>query len=99
MTTLKRGNLVLPGVSYLDLAVTHDFPIFKVAGTTVWAFTKVMIQNFMNHQQIIGWNTTSEDAQTAINEPWVYNSAYGTSKSSSNYGTPRTIQVSAGFRF
>jgi hypothetical protein len=101
-----RGNIVTPGQSYLDLAVTQDWQLAKVAGTPVYAFAKVAITNVLNHQQIISWNTTSSPATGAantptggINSPWVYGASYGKSIGSSNFGTARTIAVSAGIRF
>lgn len=102
-----RGAGVYPGQAYLDLALTHDFPLFKVKDKDVTAFGKLTIGNVLNHQQQIGFNTswlsatgTYGTATGGINSPWVQSAAFGTNGSSaSNYGTARTITASAGFRF
>jgi hypothetical protein len=97
------GAGVFPAQAYLDMSITQDFPLFKVGGRTVWAFGKVVIQNVFNHQQQIGFNTTYLKATgswpNATASPWVQASTYGTAKSSSYYGQPRTIVASAGIRF
>jgi outer membrane receptor for ferrienterochelin and colicin len=54
----QRGAGVYNAASYLDLAITHDFPLFKVAGKDVTAFGKVTIGNVLNHQQLVTFNTT-----------------------------------------
>ena len=98
----KRGEYVLPGSAYLDLSLTQEFEFLKVVGTPVKGFVKLVMTNFLNHQQIIGWNTTSVAASTSaggVNSPWVRGSAYGTSTSSSNFGAARNITLSAGLRF
>ena len=101
-----RGAGVFPTQTYLDLALTHDFPIFSVAGKSVNAFGKLVVTNFLNHQQLASWSTAWNAATGTFNtvgggldSPWVKNAAYGTSPSSAYYGTPRTITASAGFRF
>jgi hypothetical protein len=102
----KRGQGVLPSSAYLDLAITHDFPLFKVAGKDVTAFGKVTIGNVLNHQQLISFNTswnaatgTYGTATGGVNSPWVRSATYGKPSSYLSYGTPRTITASAGFRF
>lgn len=98
-----RGGGVFPASAYLDLAITHDFPLFKVGGKEVTAFGKVVFQNVFNHQQQIGFNTNWVAATgtypNAVNSPWIQSSAFGTANSQSYYGTPRTVTASAGFRF
>ena len=96
----QRGQYVLPASSYLDLAITQDFNLFTVAKTPVHGFVKVIVSNFLNHQQVLGWNTTSSSLATGapLSTPWVRPAAYGT-VSSSNYGSPRQFSVSAGVRF
>jgi outer membrane receptor for ferrienterochelin and colicin len=101
-----RGAGVLPSAAYLDLALTHDFPLFKVAGKDVTAFGKVTIGNVLNHQQLISFNTswnaatgTYGTATGGVNSAWVRGAAFGTPSSYLSYGTPRTITASAGFRF
>jgi hypothetical protein len=100
------GQGVFPSQAYVDLALTQDFPLFKVGGRTVWAFGKVVIQNVFNHQQQIGFNTSYQSPSgtnypypNATSAPWVQASTYGTAKSSDYYGQPRTIVASAGIRF
>ena len=98
-----RGAYVFKASSYLDFAVTHDFPLFKVRETQVNAFFKLVITNLLNHQQTLTWNTTSLSATgtypNSVSSPWIRGSAYGTSVSSSNYGAARSITMSAGVRF
>jgi outer membrane receptor protein involved in Fe transport len=101
-----RGAGVFPTQTYLDLAITHDFPLFKVGSKAVTAFGKVVIANVFNHQQLASWNTswnaatgTFNTPTGGLNSPWVRNAAFGTSPAYTYYGTPRTITASAGFRF
>ncbi|WP_243302623.1 TonB-dependent receptor [Geothrix oryzisoli] len=103
----QRGQGVLPGAAYLDLALTHDFPLFKVSGKDVTAFGKLYISNVLNHQQIINYSASYNAAagsygvaNQGLNSPWIPLSTYGTvPASSSYYGSARTITASAGFRF
>jgi hypothetical protein len=102
---------VYPGQAYLDLSLTQDFPLFKVANKTVWAFGKLVVQNVLNHQQATSYNTTYGPATgsypNAVNSPWIQGPLFGQSGSASNYlgqGTipapnARTIVASAGIRF
>ncbi|NWJ40978.1 MAG: TonB-dependent receptor [Geothrix sp.] len=108
-----RGGGVYNSASYLDLAVTHDFPLFKAMGKDVTAFAKFNIGNVLNHQQIVtfntSWNRVPNTAPyaypNAYTAPWVQSPAtttytgFGNPQSFGNYGTPRTVAVSAGFRF
>jgi hypothetical protein len=100
------GTGVYNAQSYLDLALTQDFPLFKAYGKTIWAFGKVVIQNVWNHQQQVSFNTAYNSATgtygvagQAINSPWVRSGTFGTATSAGYYGTPRTIVASAGIRF
>jgi hypothetical protein len=97
------GQGVFPAQAYLDLALTQDFPLVKVGGRTVWAFGKVVIQNVINHQQQIAFNTSYNAAAgaypTAITSPWVPSAKFGTATSNAYFGQPRTIVASAGLRF
>jgi hypothetical protein len=95
----RREAGSFPGQSYLDLAVTHDFTLFKVFQKSVNAFVKLNIGNVLNHQQIISYGTGYDDAVTGLNDPWVPNSNYGKVTSNTNFGTARTIAISTGFRF
>lgn len=88
-----------PGQSYLDLAVTHDFPLFKAFTKTLNGFVKLNIGNVLNHQQVISYGTGFDPAISDLNDPWVPNSNYGKITSNTNYGAARTIAISTGFRF
>ncbi len=98
-----RGAYVFPSFSVLDLAITHDFPLFKVSNTPVNGFFKLVMTNFLNHQQILAWNTTSKSAigtylTNAVGSAWQRGATYGTS-TAPNYGAARAITLSAGVRF
>ena len=102
-----RGAGVFNAAAYLDLAVTHDFPLFKVAAKDVTAFAKVVIGNVFNHQQQVTFGTAYSAATGTygtptggVNSPWVRSSTFGTDlKSNSTYGAARSVAISAGFRF
>ena len=101
-----RGAGVYMSASYLDLALTHDFPLFKAGGKDVTAFGKLNIGNVLNHQQQVSFNVTNSAATgtygvagQALNSPWVRGANYGQPTGATNYGTARTITASAGFRF
>jgi len=106
------GQGVFNGQAYLDLALTQDFPVAKVYGKTVWAFTKVVIQNVWNHQEQTSFNTGYNaavgaygGAATGMNSPWVPSSTFGASNNANYYlgqnglANARTIVMSAGVRF
>lgn len=102
----QRGAGVFNASAYLDMAVTHDFPLFKIMGKDVTAFGKVVMENVFNHQQIVTFNTsyfsatgTYGTATGGVNSPWVRGSSFGNPTSTGNYGMARTITASAGFRF
>lgn len=105
----KRGTGVWNAASYLDIAITHDFPLLKVAGKDVTAFGKVVIANVLNHQQLVTFGFASNSATGTygtptggVNSAWVRTggvTGFGRPTSSNDYGTPRTITASAGFRF
>ena len=102
----QRGAGVFNASAYLDLALTHDFPLFKVAAKEVNAFAKVVIGNVLNHQQQVTFDTTWASATGlygtptgGLNSAWVRGSSYGRPTSAANYGSPRSFSVSAGFRF
>ncbi|WP_306590585.1 TonB-dependent receptor [Geothrix sp. 21YS21S-4] len=101
-----RGDGVFMASSYLDLAITHDFPLFKVGSRDVTAFGKLNISNVLNHQQQVSFSTTYAAAtgtygqpNGGVNSPWVPTSTFGKPTGTTNYGTARTITASAGFRF
>lgn len=102
----KRGAGVYNAAAYLDLAITHDFPLFKVAGKDVTAFGKLIIGNVLNHQQLVTFGTaynaatgTYGTATGGVNSPWVRTASFGKPTNYLSYGTARTITASAGFRF
>ena len=88
-----------PGQSYLDLAITHDFPLFMAFKKSVNGFAKLNIGNVLNHQQIISYGTGYDDATTGLSDAWVPNSNYGKLTTSNNYGSTRTVAISTGIRF
>jgi len=102
-----RGAGVFKAAAFMDLAVTHDFPLFKVGSRDVTAFAKLVFSNVFNHQQQITFGTAYAAAPQAtaavpgsVNSPWVRSSTFGTDlKSSTTYGAARNINISAGFRF
>jgi hypothetical protein len=101
-----RGAGVYNAASYLDLAVTHDFPLFKVGSKSVTAFGKFNIGNVWNHQQQVTFSTLYGAATGVygtptggVDSPWVRSSTYGQATNYLNYGTARTVTISAGFRF
>ncbi|MDR3683213.1 MAG: carboxypeptidase regulatory-like domain-containing protein [Geothrix sp.] len=107
----ERGQYVYPGTSNLDLAITQDFDLFLVGQTPVRGFVKFLATNFLNHQQVISFNTVSStlpkyvpgttppnSVYSPLDSAWVRSSNYG-SLTSSNYGLPRQITLSTGIRF
>ncbi|HJW43440.1 MAG TPA: TonB-dependent receptor [Geothrix sp.] len=101
-----RGAGVYNAAAYLDLALTHDFPLFKVGAKDVTAFGKVTINNVLNHQQLVTFDTSWRSATGTygtptggVNSPWVRGASFGKPTNYQSYGTPRTITASAGFRF
>jgi outer membrane receptor for ferrienterochelin and colicin len=110
-----RGAGVYNGQAYLDLSISHDFPLFKAMGKDVTAFGKVVIQNVFNHQQQTTFNTSWSAATgtypNATSSAWVQTPAsatytgFGNAQGAANYLNPsglpnaRTITASAGFRF
>jgi len=89
-----------PSATYLDLALTHEFPIFKVGGKTVTGFFKAVVGNFLNHQQIISFDTNYVGAST-LDAPWVASNpkTFGKPRQAADFGDARSITVSTGFRF
>jgi hypothetical protein len=102
-----RGAGVFRATAYLDAALTHDFPLFKVMGKDVTAFGKIVMQNVLNHQQVASFSTAYSAATGVygtptggVNSPWVRSSSFGQPTSASgSYGLARTVTASAGFRF
>jgi len=101
-----RGAGVYNGQAYLDMSITHDFPLFKVGGKDVTAFGKLVLQNVFNHQQQVTFNTGYSPATGTfgtptggVNSAWVRSGTFGQPVGPGNYGTARTVTASAGFRF
>jgi len=86
---------------YHDLAITHDFNLFKVFDYQVTAFAKLTIYNFFNHMQISTWrNSYAHATVSSIDAPWVpANTAYMGAVLQANYANPRRVLLSAGIRF
>jgi hypothetical protein len=96
----------MPAEAYMDLAITHDFPVAKFMDTPVNTFAKLVITNLWNHQQQIGINNLWKDATGAygvanegINSPWLGQAGNGTPTSTTNFGLPRQFTLAAGVRF
>jgi hypothetical protein len=87
-----------PSSFALDVAITHDWPMFKIANTPVRTFLKVTIFNLFNHQKQIGWDTSIWSA-TTLNDPWQYAPSYHTAEAPDYYADARTITLSCGVRF
>jgi len=108
----ERGAGVYNAQAYLDLAITHDFPLIKFLNKDVTAFAKVNIGNILNHQQLVFFNTAMNGATGnygvaggGVDSPWVRTPAgatytgWGNPSGKTDFGTARTIAISAGFRF
>jgi len=95
----RRMAGVFPTAVYLDLALSHEFTIFKVGSKAVTGFFKANIGNVLNHQQILSWDTNYAAAST-LTAPWKpASTTFGRPRASADYGTGRTLAVSTGFRF
>jgi len=105
----RGGGGVFNGATYVDLAITHDFPLFKAYGKTVSGFFKLVIGNVFNHQQILSWDTSYGDttpdanggtsAGYGLNTPWAKSSTYGAADNNNYYASARTFAISTGVRF
>lgn len=98
-----RGQAgVFNASSYLDLSITHDFNLFKVGGKKVDGFVKLVIPNFLNHQQQLSWNTQYRAGKgLGLDAPFTPADAktFGKPVSSNDYGYARSILISTGFKF
>jgi len=92
---------VFASSSYVDLAVTHDFVLFKAMNRTVNGFFKLVIMNLLNHQQQLSWDVAYADANGAPNSVFfpADTRTFGKPTSDNDYGYARTLAVSTGFRF
>ncbi|MDP2875880.1 MAG: TonB-dependent receptor [Holophaga sp.] len=102
----RGGAGTFQGLTFIDLAMTHDFPLFKAYDKSVSGFVKVVITNFFNHQQIYSWGTgynaatgATTTATTGLNSPWVRASTYGSTTSNTQMAAARNIVISTGFKF
>jgi outer membrane receptor protein involved in Fe transport len=96
-----RGQYVFPAISTMDLAITHNWELFKVRSTPVNAFVKLSMNNVFNHQQITSWNTVSNGA-ASLSAPWVRKSTYGSTTTANNWGGSgfgRFYTIDLGIRF
>jgi hypothetical protein len=92
---------VFGSASYLDLAITHDFVLFKAGKKNVNAFFKANISNVLNHQQQLTWDVTYADGGS-LDEVFVpagNREKFGLPLSSNDYGIARIIAISTGLRF
>ncbi|MBK8792070.1 MAG: TonB-dependent receptor [Holophaga sp.] len=102
----RGGAGTFQGLTYVDLAITHDFPLFKAYDKPVSGFVKLVIQNVFNHQQNYSWGTGYASATGVagtptggLNSPWVPDSNNGKVTGSLQYGASRSYAISTGFRF
>jgi len=94
----RGGAGTFQGLTYVDLAVTQDFTLFKVLDKPVAGFVKLVIQNVFNHQQNYSWGT-GYATSTGVGSPWVKSATYGTVSSNLQFANARTFTISTGFRF
>jgi outer membrane receptor for ferrienterochelin and colicin len=101
-----RGQVVYQSEAYTDLALTQDFNLFTVAGTSIRSFIKITVTNVWNRQQQLSyknvWNSPAGVGSNppSLSDPWVGDTGTGTPTSSANYGAARDIaNIQAGFKF
>jgi len=98
-----RGQAgVFDASSFLDLAVTQDFKLFNVGSKKVSGFVKLVIANFLNHQQQLSWNVQYAPSEGDGLTPEFIKAdkaKFGLPTSSNDYGYARNIRISTGFRF
>ena len=87
-----RGAFRFPDTYRLDLQVSYEVPVWK---RSVF-FTQVNFINFPNHQLQQSWNTSASVSAGNKYTPGTY---YGLARTSNDYITARTVQVSAGVKF
>ena len=102
----RGGAGTFNGLTSLDLAVTHDFQLFKVYDKAVNGFVKLVIQNVLNHQQNYSWGTAYNAAtgtytgpNSGLNSPWVPASTNGTVSTNAQFAAARHYAISTGFKF
>lgn len=97
----RRGQYAFAASSTVDLAIYHQWRLFKVGSRAVTAFGKATFTNVLNHQQKTSWDVSKADAVAGLNDPWAAANPVtsGQPTSIANYETGRTLVVSTGFRF
>jgi len=110
-----RSPYAFNSTAYHDIALTHDFNMFKLAGYNVRVFGKLLINNVFNHQQLASWNTSMQSynankdhdgnatlpagATSWQTAPWIKGANYGKSEGQGYWGGARSLSLSLGFRF
>lgn len=96
----RRAAGLLPSATYLDMAITHEFELFKVGSKAITGFFKANIGNVLNHQQIVSFDTNYASG-ASLAAPWKASNpaTFGKPRQAADFGAARTIAVSTGFRF
>ncbi|HJW34263.1 MAG TPA: TonB-dependent receptor [Holophagaceae bacterium] len=98
-----RGKAgVFNATSYLDLAITQDFNLFKVGSKQVAGFVKLNIGNLFNHQQLTSWDIQyADNSGGALTDPFAPAdpAKFGAPQTNADFGAARDIKISTGFRF
>jgi hypothetical protein len=102
----QLGTGVGPANAYIDMAITQDFNLVKLAGTQVAAFVKLNIQNLFNHMQVTNYTVTYNNANN-LTDAWSYaqggnyatNNSGNYNNTSNGYSNARIIYISAGVKF
>jgi hypothetical protein len=101
------GTGIGPENAYIDMAITQDFNLVKIAGTQVAAFVKMNVQNLFNHMQVTNYTVSYNPATASLNEAWSYapggnystNNSGNYNNTSTGYSNARAIYLSAGLKF
>lgn len=95
-----RGAGAFNAAKYVDLALSQDLPMFQAFSVPVRAYLKATVTNIFNHQQLLSWDTAYAPATTA-GETWApLNAAtFGKPRSFTDYGAPRSLNLTLGIRF
>jgi len=94
-----RGTGVFNSTARFDLAINQDFDVTVIHGRPLSAFTRLLVVNVFNHQQIETFNTNVDPAVGSLNAPWKRDADYGRALSPDNFVEPRGIQIHIGVRF
>lgn len=101
----ERGTGTFKAWYNLDASIQQDFKVFKAAGRTVNAYVKAQIQNVLNHQMQITFDTAYQNSQavgtSALNAPWVPTNpaTFGKPTMSADYLDARSFLLSLGLKF